>query len=85
MNNLEKYLAKFKVLEPADRQQKEAVAEAIFRLAGIELTPKQIKFTGRKVFLTLTPIERSAVFIKKEKILTLLRDLLDRQAPTDLF
>ncbi len=81
MNNLEKYLGKFKVLKPADQEVKEVVIEVVFKRTGIELKPKQLRLSNFDLYLDLKPVERSEIYLKKEAILAELRELLDKKAP----
>ena len=81
MNHPENYLAKFKV---AGSEVKEAALEVIFKQAGVKLEKSQLRLSGFNLHLTVRPVERSVIFIKKEKILAELRQLLDKQAPKNI-
>ena len=84
MNHLGDFLAKFADWKKPHQDLKAAITEAVFEFSGYELKPEQIKVSGRRIYLQVSPLVRGEVFVHKSKILQRLAATQNRHAPIDI-
>jgi len=76
MQKIKFFLEKFKNFVPSDRVLKTAVIAAVKKQTKIELTLSAIKISGWQIYLTVKPVVRSEIFIKRERIMAELEQTL---------
>ncbi|MEK7610267.1 MAG: hypothetical protein AAB468_00750 [Patescibacteria group bacterium] len=84
MNHLGDFLAKFADWKKPHQDLKEAIIETVFKFSGYQLKSEQIKVSGRRVYLQISPLVRGEIFVQKSKILQRLAATLNRHAPIDI-
>ena len=74
MFDIAKYLEKFKVMGNSRHFSRNLVVETIQTVCGITLDPKNIEIKDGLVRIQSKPIIKNEIFLKKAKILTLLKE-----------
>lgn len=74
MENLSHYLKKFKVLIGDKTEEKRVLRETLEDALNIEVPLEHISFSGGIANLTLSPIQRTEVILRKKEILSLLQN-----------
>lgn len=69
MDNISKFLERFKNFVPREIFLKDVVVKSISEVAGVNIEKKNIKISGNNIFLNVSPNIKNLVFIKKQKIL----------------
>jgi hypothetical protein len=73
MFNISNFLQKFKSVELEDMRQRSIVIDAIKTCSGIDIPPEKISFLHKKIQLSISPIEKNEIFMKKTPILALIK------------
>jgi hypothetical protein len=81
MDQLKKWLARWKNLAPADAGLKMAAQEAIKEITGLAVETKNIKIAHHTVYLDLKPAWKTEIFLHRQKILELLQQKIGPHAP----
>ena len=84
MLHIEKFFKKFFSAEAKKRAAKKSLALALQK-HGIIVDEKNITFTGMKAFLSIPPAKKTAVFLKKEKVVRDTNELAGRKVVSDIF
>jgi hypothetical protein len=72
MFDIAKYLEKFKVMSTSRSFLRDSVAEAIKEVCNIEIDPAKIEIKNYIARISEKPIVKTAIFLKKAKILEIL-------------
>lgn len=82
MQQISLYLEPFKSLGLENILFKETIREVVLKHTGVKLETKDISLHKNNISLTVSPIQRSEVFIKREQIIKDIVDTLGKkQAP----
>ena len=74
MFDIEKYLEKFKKFSQSRDFLRNSVAEAVKEVCNIEIDPKKIEVKDGVARISERPIIKSEIFLKKTKILEVLKE-----------
>ncbi len=75
MLNISGFFDKFLQLSATNDFLKKTVADAIFSVTGFQLDLKDIEISGKKAKIKQSPVLKTELFLKKEKILQKLLEL----------
>ncbi len=73
MDNLSFFLKKFQKIIGDKSEEKIAIKEAVKTFCNLDLDIKGIKIRDGNVLLSVSPVFRSEIFLKKQKILPYLK------------
>jgi len=76
MFNIAIYLEKFRNLSLKDERVKEEICLAIKKICNFEIAKEKISFKKGIINLSLLPIEKNEIFIKKDRLLLELKKRL---------
>jgi hypothetical protein len=69
-------LKKFEHILLSEESKKESVCQAISEVLGISIDPKAMRIQKNTIYLDLKPIYKTEIFLKHERILRRLQELL---------
>lgn len=84
MIEIKDLLNKFNKILLSEEGKKETVRQAISSVLGQEIDSKDIKIKNNIIYLNIKPIYKNEIFIKQEKILSLLQDSFGDKAPKNI-
>lgn len=84
MIEIKDLLNKFNKILLGEEGKKETVRQAISSVLGKEIDSKDIKIKNNIIYLNIKPIYKNEIFIKQEKILSLLKDSFGDKAPHNI-
>ena len=73
MNNISSFLERFKHILSSSVAVKQTIVEILFEQCGVQVPLKDIKISGHTLYIQSKPALKSAVFLKKKQILSLLK------------
>lgn len=76
MNNIARFLQRFKKMEPVDAAAKRALIEAFKDILNVELDTNQVRVSKKTLFLNVHPTLRMEIYLHKDKLLTRLKSEL---------
>ena len=68
----------------AEEAKKDVVAQAVEQAIGQKINSKDIEIKNGTVYLNLNPVYKNEIFIKREKILEQLSELIGERAPREI-
>lgn len=75
MKNIGDFLSKFKIIRNP-KQNREVITHIIKEVTSIELDDSCVQIKNKIVFIHAHPAIKSAIFIKKDKIISLIKEKL---------
>lgn len=76
MFNISDYLAKFKNITPPDKFVKDELVVVVKDVVGIDIEKSDIDVRNGTIFLSIDPIVKNEIFLKKAEVLESLREKL---------
>ncbi|MBL7045363.1 MAG: hypothetical protein ISR98_02075 [Parcubacteria group bacterium] len=76
MFNISDYLAKFKNITPPDKFVKDELIAVVKEVAGIDIEKSNIDVRNGTIFLSLDPLIKNEIFLKKNEVLESLKEKL---------
>ncbi len=84
MIEIKDLLLNFKNLLVSEEAKKEIIANVIKETTGIKIASENIDFKKGVLRLETKPIYRNEIFMKREQILTKLKEVLGRKSPSQI-
>jgi hypothetical protein len=84
MRTILSFLEKYKLFTPPDISLRKTVVEIIRDITGISLSVKNISVRNKIVYISASPLYKSEIFIKKEKIIDLLKEKVPQSVVEDM-
>ncbi|MCI0542241.1 hypothetical protein L0Y69_00585 [bacterium] len=89
MLHIKEFFKKFSGITPPEKFIKDAVIQAVFKEVGEKIEPKNIKIQNSSgatsLFLSISPVIKSEIFMRKQEILQDLKESLGPKAPQDIW
>ncbi|MBT3283013.1 hypothetical protein HN375_02555 [bacterium] len=76
MFNISDYLSKFKNITPPDKFVKDELVAVVKEVVGVEIEKDSIDVRNGTVFLSVDPIIKNEIFLRKTEVLESLREKL---------
>jgi hypothetical protein len=76
MFNISDYLSKFKNITPPDKFVKDELVAVVKDVIGVEIKKDNIDVRNGTIFLSVDPIIKNEIFLKKAEVLESLREKL---------
>jgi len=76
MFNIGDYLSKFKNITPPDKFVKDELVAVVKDVVGVEIEKDDIDVRNGTVFLSVDPIIKNEIFLRKKEVLESLRENL---------
>jgi len=64
--------------------KKPLIIDIILKATGLELKKENLEIKGGVLYLNIKPIYKNEIFIKKDEILSQLKQKLDKKAPLEI-
>ena len=64
--------------------KKPLIIDIILKATGLELKKENLEIKGGVLYLIIKPIYKNEIFIKKDEILSQLKQKLDKKAPLEI-
>jgi hypothetical protein len=84
MIEIKDLLSNFENLLVSESFKKREVKRIILEEAKIDIKTEDIQLKNGTIFLNIKPIYKNEIFFKKDKILSKLRESLDKESPGDV-
>lgn len=81
MIEIKDLLHRFDKILLSEENKKESVRRAVSEALGVEISSKDVSIKNSVLYLNIKPIYKNEVFLKQEKILKRLEELLLGQRP----
>jgi hypothetical protein len=81
MVELKNLLDRFNNLLFSNEAKTEAIKKAVFEATGIEIKKEEVRIKNSTIFLNIKPLYKNEIFLKQEKILSILKELLPKNPP----
>lgn len=65
-------------------RERNAVIDVVAKVVGIKVEKEKIKIKGGVVYLDVKPIYKNEILLKREEIISGLRELLGERSPQDI-
>ena len=82
MNNLDRFLDKFRHIVPRNTLIKDHVVRSIETVTGMHIDKENISVRGKTVMLTVSPAKKNAIHEQQQAVLARLEQRLGRRAIT---
>ena len=83
MIEIKDLLACFSHLIDDGENKKILIIKTIKEITGLEIESNDIKIKNNIIFLNIKPLYKNEIFIKKDKILSKLKEILGKKSPSD--
>lgn len=84
MIEIKDLLLRFNSLLVSEEIKISSLIEAIKELTNITIKKEEVKIKGGTVYLSIKPIYKNEIFLKKEKIISKITESLGKKAPKDI-
>jgi hypothetical protein len=84
MIEIKDILARFSDLISSSEQKKEIISDVISKVINKKINKEDIKTKNGVIYLNLPPLYKNEIFLKKEKIILELQNVLGRKTPSDI-
>jgi hypothetical protein len=75
MNNLSGFLQKFKKIIGDKREENARISKVLVMICGVKIPPEKIDVREGVLYLSVRPVERTEVVLRKAEILTYLNEI----------
>ncbi len=82
--DLGNFLDRFKKIENSQQEFNNKIKDAVAQKTGYTLKDGEFKITNSTLYLSVSSSAHSAIYIKREAILSLLSSSLGREAPKEI-
>jgi len=84
MIEIKDLLLRFGDILLSEEIKKEAVRNVISKTIRIPIKKEDIKIKNGTIYLNIKPIYKNEIFLKRDKIFSLLKETLGRKSPQDI-
>lgn len=84
MFNIEQFLKRFTTITPPDSEVRKCTAHITKKEIGIFLKEEDISVQNKVVYIKTSPAIKSRIFVKKEHIISHMREVLGEGVVTDI-
>lgn len=84
MFNISGFFQKFRSLELEDFRKRSVVIDVLKKHANLDISPADIKFEQGRIRLSLSPLQKNEIFMKKSTILTDIQEALKPAKISDI-
>jgi len=84
MIEIKDLLLKFNNLLISETLKIDAIRKVLLDIIKIEVEPKDIKIKNNIIYLSIKPIYKNEIFLKKDKIFLELKNILGKKTPQDI-
>ena len=84
MIEIKDLLVRFNNILLGEEGKKEIIKKTIYEVIGIEIKKQEIEIKNNIIYLNIKPIYKNEIFIKKDEILSQLKQKLDKKAPLEI-
>lgn len=84
MVELKDLLGRLRNILVGEEEKKEVIRSAISSIINTEISSDDIKVKNGTIYLNIKPIYKNEIFLKKEKILSKIEEMLGNKAPKNL-
>jgi len=84
MIEIKDLLARFNSLLISEEIKISSLIKAVKEVAKIDINKDEVKIKGSTVFLSIKPIYKNEIFLKKDKILNKITESLGSKAPKEI-
>ena len=84
MIEIKDLLSRFDNLLTSEEVKKETIRKIISEAIGVQIKNEDIKIKNGTIYLNIRPIYKNEIFIKREKILFKLKEILGQKIPGNM-
>ena len=84
MIEIKDFLLRFGDILLSEEIKKEAVRNVISKTIRMPIKKEDIKIKNGTIYLNIKPIYKNEIFLKRDKIFSLLKETLGRKSPQDI-